>query len=303
MSSVRTMVPGIPEGGGRVALQQREIEDREDGRLGEEEPRLVELPVPVADVPLGILVHLLDPHRLQDFREVLLQGRTQAEGAVGVGRRSIFGSRRDDPDDAVGRGVEPIVGPLVPDPEEDEQGAGQPEGQPADVDQGEGLLAPEAAEGDPEVAPQEARIEARWPPGKPAAGPGGPGMAVGLVEARGFFEFPFRRPEGFLRPEPLPAEVIDLVPQVALQLGQVAFLDRRASPHLPSPFRDRLFQVKHRRFSFRIRNAAGLSLSGQRRPERDEGRVDGQPAAFFELQLLLALLGQLVVLPQRPLVR
>jgi len=127
------------------------------------------------------------------------------------------------------------------DPGHDQQEGQHAQRQPRDVERREGPAAAEGPDRGPEIVPGQGRDEARGlPRGASAPSRGGgleelPSNDSRLAERQGRF------PKSFFRGPAARRQVVDLVAQVRLDLGDLTRLERRVRLHAFAPFPDGVF--------------------------------------------------------------
>ena len=167
----------------------KDIEERgiDGGQLGFGKSGLAPMEVPARPPAL-------DTGRLDDLREVPNQ-RFSHRGRAGriPGLAPAGPVDAEDAKDPVAVFMEPVVAPLVADPEQDQDAANHPDGQPGDIDEGEAILAPHLAQGDLDIVPSEPGDETRRLPGRAPGAAARMGLEVfGSETVR-----PARRSQGF----------------------------------------------------------------------------------------------------------
>ena len=124
---------GLVQRRGRIAEEERHVEDLEKVRVGEEEMSLIKTPfIPHKQRPL---IDTDEPDSVDDLWKILLEqvsGEVGHAGFFGVDLLCFEGGA--DPVDLLGLGKMPVVALFILDEEKDEQAHRQPNSQPQDVD-------------------------------------------------------------------------------------------------------------------------------------------------------------------------
>ena len=150
--------PEVRQGRLGIAVFQGEGKDVEHARVGVGDAHARHRAVRPDEI-LGPGV--LEPDELLDVGQVLLEGGTERHGQIGIAFPAVPLRGRGPPvgpEDPVGVGVLPVEAELVDRVQHEQREAGDADGQPEDVDGGQGLVPGHAAHGHFDIARDHGRL-------------------------------------------------------------------------------------------------------------------------------------------------
>ncbi len=242
--------PGILQSAFPVPPDQGEREGLQEGRIDGPDPVFNENLVAVADEQAA-------GSRLADRRFYLgdggLDGRAHGIlGDIDMEFPLAAGLILLDPEEGGSVGVEFIVAELVLNPEPDEQGSGQADGQAGDVDEGIAFLPLHLAPGRFKVAETESGEEAGRTQGPPAVEGHGPVLAVFGGDRLGISHPGCGFAEGCGLIGNFAFNFLEAVPELKLEVCDQGFLEDVLPEEFALPILYGFFQVEHDGFLSRI---------------------------------------------------